>query len=173
MQWLSFLPRMPPSHAPPTPPCMPTYHTCPPAAHAPHHTCHLPCTSSLPYTPPPPPCMAPSQNAPSHACPSLPPPWAEFLTHACENITFPQLLLRTVNICHSVSHLAILFCYIIYRTQIGNNIYRFFFTFSYIDIRAYPHRVSASASTLAKDPIDWYCAKHTKHQRHTQSQALT
>ena len=24
------------------------------------------------------------------------PPWTEFLTHACENITFPQLLLRTV-----------------------------------------------------------------------------
>ena len=23
-------------------------------------------------------------------------PWTEFLTHACENITFPQLLLRTV-----------------------------------------------------------------------------
>ena len=22
--------------------------------------------------------------------------WTEFLTHACENITFPQLLLRTV-----------------------------------------------------------------------------
>ena len=27
-----------------------------------------------------------------------PPPWTEFLTHACENITFPQLRLRTVNI---------------------------------------------------------------------------
>ena len=26
----------------------------------------------------------------------LPPLWTEFLTHACENITFPQLLLRTV-----------------------------------------------------------------------------
>ena len=25
-------------------------------------------------------------------------PWTEFLTHACENITFPQLLLQTVNI---------------------------------------------------------------------------
>ena len=24
------------------------------------------------------------------------PPWTEFLTHACENITFPQLLLRMV-----------------------------------------------------------------------------
>ena len=27
-----------------------------------------------------------------------PPPWTEFLTHACENITFPQLLLRPVKI---------------------------------------------------------------------------
>ena len=27
-----------------------------------------------------------------------PPLWTEFLTHACENITFPQLLLRTVKI---------------------------------------------------------------------------
>ena len=24
------------------------------------------------------------------------PPWTEFLTHACENITFPQLLLQAV-----------------------------------------------------------------------------
>ena len=24
------------------------------------------------------------------------PPWTEFLTHGCENITFPPLLLRTV-----------------------------------------------------------------------------
>ena len=34
-----------------------------------------------------------------HACPPLPRMpllWTEFLTHACENITFPQLLLRTV-----------------------------------------------------------------------------
>ena len=30
-------------------------------------------------------------------CPGRP-PWTEFLTHACENITFPQLLLRTVKI---------------------------------------------------------------------------
>ena len=27
------------------------------------------------------------------------PLWTEFLTHACENVTFPQLLLRTVTIC--------------------------------------------------------------------------
>ena len=26
------------------------------------------------------------------------PPWIKFLTHACENITFPQLLLRAVTI---------------------------------------------------------------------------
>ena len=36
------------------------------------------------------------------------PPWTEFLTHTCENITFPQLRLRTVKmvpvmlVCHSV-----------------------------------------------------------------------
>ena len=30
---------------------------------------------------------------------TLPPPWTEFLTDACEKITFPQLLLRTVKIC--------------------------------------------------------------------------
>ena len=30
--------------------------------------------------------------------PPPPPLWTEFLTHACENITFPQLLLRTVKI---------------------------------------------------------------------------
>ena len=30
-----------------------------------------------------------------HACP---PPWTEFMTHACENITFQQLLLRVVKI---------------------------------------------------------------------------
>ena len=28
--------------------------------------------------------------------PSRPPLWTEFLTHACENITFPQLRYRTV-----------------------------------------------------------------------------
>ena len=30
--------------------------------------------------------------------PSRPPFWTEFLTHACKNITFPQLRLRTVKI---------------------------------------------------------------------------
>ena len=47
----------------------------PPATHAPHHTCPLPCPS-------------PTMHAATL--------WTEFLTHACENITFPQLLLRTV-----------------------------------------------------------------------------
>ena len=58
-----------------------------PATHAP-----------LPYTPltyhtHPLPCMPPCHIHPTamHA-----PPRSEFLTHACENITFPQLLLRTV-----------------------------------------------------------------------------
>ena len=36
--------------------------------------------------------------------------WAEFLTHACENITFPQLRLRTVkitNLSHDISRSAV------------------------------------------------------------------
>ena len=42
--------------------------------------------------------------------PSPPTMWTEFLTHACENITFPQLLLRAANInqpsgwCHKHVH---------------------------------------------------------------------
>ena len=43
----------------------------------PRHTCPLPC------------------KIPRHTRPP-PPPWTEFLTHACENMTFPHLLLRTV-----------------------------------------------------------------------------
>ena len=35
------------------------------------------------------------------------PLWTEFLTHACENITFPQLLLRTVKIYLSVRFLCL------------------------------------------------------------------
>ena len=46
--------------------------------------------------------ICPAMHAPRHAHPSAThaPPllWTEFLTHACENITFPQLLLRTVTI---------------------------------------------------------------------------
>ena len=33
-----------------------------------------------------------------------PPLWTEFLTHACENITFPQLRLRTVMTLHKTLH---------------------------------------------------------------------
>ena len=31
-------------------------------------------------------------------------PWTRFLTHACENITFPQLLLRTVMTIEKLQH---------------------------------------------------------------------
>ena len=76
--------------------CMSLHHACPPGTHAPHHAhpCHM---CSLPHTPP-------AMHAPlchecplCHACP-LPftPPPVDRMTDACENITFPQLLLRTV-----------------------------------------------------------------------------
>ena len=69
-------------------PLMPPPHT-PPAMHAPCHTHPLPtmCTH------------LPAMHAPpchAHPCHAHPPPWTEFLTHACENITFAQLLLRMV-----------------------------------------------------------------------------
>ena len=72
------LPHMPPAmhaslpHLPHTP--LPHTHPC--------HTC-LPLATHAPL-PRMPPCHTPH------------PMWTEFLTHACENITFPQLLLRTV-----------------------------------------------------------------------------
>ena len=54
-----------------------------PATHTPCHTCS-PCHASPPAT---------------HAPPAMhAPPQTEFLTHACENITFSQLLSRTVKI---------------------------------------------------------------------------
>ena len=81
------------------------------------HACPLPCTPPVMHTPPPctslphippQPHTPPAMHAPLQ-CPSLPhtppaihaptmytPLWTEFLTHACENITFPQLLLWTV-----------------------------------------------------------------------------
>ena len=81
MQWLSLLPRTPtPSpppmhatHAPLSPPtsllsCMPPFVT---------------------HSPTPFATYAPLRHA-------QPPSPTEFLTHACEKITFPQLLLRTV-----------------------------------------------------------------------------
>ena len=80
----------PPLHTPL--PCMP------PATHAPNHTCphhahplpHMPPTMHAPH----------AMHAPCQACPlpCMPPCHAGtvFLTHASENITFPQLRLRTV-----------------------------------------------------------------------------
>ena len=53
-------------------------------------TMHIP-QRCMPHLP----CMAPAKHAPRHACPP-PPLWTEGMTHACENITFPQLLLWTV-----------------------------------------------------------------------------
>ena len=68
-------------------------HACPPATHAPCHTCPLPC-------------MPPTMHAPlHHTCPPftthtpmvpLATPTPDRMTDACENITFPQLLLRTL-----------------------------------------------------------------------------
>ena len=82
-------------HARPMPRIPPTVHTppmrMPPAMHAPPFMLL--------------PCMPLPTHAPCHACPSAPMPpathphlWTEILTHACENITFPQLLLRKVKI---------------------------------------------------------------------------
>ena len=95
--------------------CTHPHHSFPPP---PCHTCPLPCTS--------PPCMPPFTMHASlhHICPihhtcsplharplcqtHFPlchtrspftmhaPLWTEFLTHTCENITFPRLLLRVV-----------------------------------------------------------------------------
>ena len=104
------------THAPP-PPC----HTCCPAMHTPCHAHPLPYTH--PYHTPP--CHThPTTHAPCHTCPPchpspcmppsfamhfpftmhtpplshMPPPhlWTDGMIHACENITFPQLLLRAV-----------------------------------------------------------------------------
>ena len=76
-------------------PCMPPYHACPhqaqplpcmpPAMHALGHACPLTC-------------MPPTTHAPAsmHAPATPLPPLPHGQTDACENITFPQLLLRTV-----------------------------------------------------------------------------
>ena len=60
-------------------------------AHTPHHACPLsriplPCMPLLPYMPPP-------RHTHSVSLPCTPP---DRMTDACENITFLQLLLRTV-----------------------------------------------------------------------------
>ena len=98
------LPCMPPCHACPPLPCMPhpPCHTCP-AMHAPCHAHPLPCMPPNHACPPchacPLPCRLPrhayppAMHAPCQACPPArhAPPWTEFLTHASENITLPQL----------------------------------------------------------------------------------
>ena len=119
------LPCMLPCHACPPAMHAPCHahpcHTCPPAMYSPLPCippCHVfphhaPCHACLPHhVHPTLPCTPPAMHAP-HACPlpqmshfphpvmhaPLPhmhPLWTEFLTHACENITFPQLLLLTV-----------------------------------------------------------------------------
>ena len=95
------LPHMPPCHAclpphtlsphthPHTLPC----HACHPLPRMPHpcHACPPLCTPALPHTIPHHVCP-PAIHAPHHACP----PRTEFLTHASENVAFPQLRLRTV-----------------------------------------------------------------------------
>ena len=63
-------------------PCMPPSHACPPATHAPP-AMHAP----LPDIPPSHTCP-PATHTP---LPCTPPPWTEFVTHASENITLPQL----------------------------------------------------------------------------------
>ena len=81
----------PPTTHAPLPPCTSPMTRTPCNAH-PHHTCPLQCI---------PPIMRTSaMHTPCHACPPATHApsrlWTEFLTHACENITFPQLLLRAV-----------------------------------------------------------------------------
>ena len=81
MQWLSLLPRTPTSSPPRHVPAIPAPLSPP--------TSPLPCTPPfVTHSPTPFATYAPLRHA-------RPPP-TEFLTHACENITFPQLLLRTV-----------------------------------------------------------------------------
>ena len=91
------LPHMPPCHAPL--PCMsyPPLCTLLPCPRLPcmPHPCYAPllsCMSPLP-------CMPPAMHAPCHACPLPCTPSVDRMTDACENMTFPQLLLRTVKTC--------------------------------------------------------------------------
>ena len=90
-------------HAPPPPPPHMSLVT-----HAPCHVCPLPhmlpaMHTSLPHMPP---CNAsPPTHAPYHAYLPL---WTELPTHTRENITFQQLLLRTVK--HDAS--TILLCFL-------------------------------------------------------------
>ena len=93
-------------HAHPLPhmPACQTHAAC--HAHVPYHTCHPAIHACLPHMPPamhmsptthaPLPCMLPPLLCVSPHMPLTPLLWTEFLTHACENTTFPQLLLQTV-----------------------------------------------------------------------------
>ena len=84
--------------------CKPPCHACPPAMHAPqphmlpchacpfpHHACPLTMYTPLRHA------HTPTMHTPLSS-PGMPPPQTEGMIHACENITFPQLLLRAVNI---------------------------------------------------------------------------
>ena len=79
----------------------PPHYACPPATHGPPaqmphcHAYPLPCMPTTMHTPL---CHA-HPNFATHAPFAMhphPPLWTEGMTHVCENITFPQLLLRTV-----------------------------------------------------------------------------
>ena len=84
----------PPMHTPPPPATNAPCHACPPATH-PHHACACHAFSTLCHACPFLPHMPPATHILlRHACPL----WTDFLTHACENITFLQLHLRTVKI---------------------------------------------------------------------------
>ena len=83
-QWSSHLPRMPPAKNASLCHTRPLCHACP-----------LSCMPPWPHT-------APAMQASHYTCypttntPTMPPSLTEFLTHTGENITFPQILLRTV-----------------------------------------------------------------------------
>ena len=94
----------PPCHTCPLPCMPPAMHTppphTPPGTHmSPCHACPLPCIPPLPCMLSPP-HVPPAMHDPlPRMLPPPTPPWTEFLTHTCENITFPQLLLQTVLTC--------------------------------------------------------------------------
>ena len=84
-------------HAPPA------MHT--PTMHVPHHA-HPITHAPIMYAPP---CNA--QPPASHVSPTMhAPPWIEGMIHTCENITFSQLLLRTVTSDHKRVVKEIKFC---------------------------------------------------------------
>ena len=91
----------------------PKCHACPPhsAMHAPHLPCMPPLSrmppamhAPVPHTHPCYTCPAPGMHAPllahplCHVCPATHAPPTDRMTDACQNITFPQLLLRSSKI---------------------------------------------------------------------------